>query len=165
MKKAAVLALILTAVMSVNVNAAESGDVRNCGSTVGNPYVAQVTCYVEPGRKTATGSGEEEGIIAGPAEWLNRTAAVYLVAEDGSVGEFIGYYPIKDTGYGHSIPGAAGYRSDVLKNTPPGTVETGITLDFRERTYSACVEFMKYTFTGKGTTGSQVWVQIIDGQG
>lgn len=165
MKKLVALTLICTLSAVRCVSAAESGSVRNCGvEVVGNPYLAQVTGYCEPGRKTATGSSKQEGIIAGPPEWIGSIAAVYL-DDNGSIGEFLGYFPIEDTGYGHSIAGASNYHSEILKNKIPGTVETGITLDFREKSEAACVDFMRLTYTGEGTTGSQVWVQILKGDG
>jgi hypothetical protein len=166
MKKILISTIISTLSATSAIYAAESGSVRNCGAeNVGNPYLAQATAYCEPGRKTATGSDSQEGIVAGPPEWIGCTAAVYLCNEDGSIGDFLNYYPIEDTGYGHDIPGAQGYKSEILKNKVPGTVETGITLDFRQRSERACKDFMLLTFTGEGTTGSQVWVQIIKGDG
>lgn len=166
MKKLLILTIISTLSATSAIYAAESGSVRNCGAeNVGNPYLAQATAYCEPGHLTATGSNKQEGIIAGPPEWIGCIAAVYLCNEDGSIGDFLDYYPIEDTGYGHSIPKAQGYRSEILKNRVPGTVETGITLDFRQRSERACKDFMLLTFTGEGSTGSQVWVQIIRGDG
>jgi hypothetical protein len=166
MKKRIVCVMLTCFILgSVSVEAAESGSVRNCGvESVGNPWLAQVTAYCEPGRLTATGSDAQEGIIAGSPEWIGRVAAVYRVETDGSIGDFIGLFPIEDTGYGHEIA-ASGYNSEILKNKKPGTVETGITLDFRQKSEDACVEFMRSTYTGSGTTGSQVWVQIIKGEG
>lgn len=163
-RRSAVIGLILAVAVTESAVAAESGSVRDCGSAIGNPYVAQVTCYDDPGN-TATGSDATEGIIAGPSEWIGCTAAVYEVAEDGSLGEFIGFFPVQDTGYGHSIPAAAGYKSEIIQGKTPGTVETGITLDFRQPSRKKCIDFMKRTFTGSGTTGSQVWVQIVRGEG
>lgn len=166
MKKLLILTILSTLSATASIYAAESGSVRNCGAeNVGNPYLAQVTGYCEPGRKTATGSDKQEGILAGPPEWIGCIAAVYLCNEDGSIGDFLNYYPIEDTGYGHYIPGAQGYKSEILKNKVPGTVETGITLDFRQKSERACKDFMLLTFTGEGSTESQVWVQILKGDG
>lgn len=165
--KKIVVAAFLCSIFSIRcVFAAENGSVRNCNAdNVGNPYLAQVTAYCEPGRLTATGSDAQEGIVAAPPEWIGKVAAVYLVTPDGKIGEFLGYFPIKDTGYGHSIAGASGYNSEILKNEIPGTVETGITLDFRQKSDRECRDFMRLTFTGEGSTGSQVWAQIIEGNG
>ncbi len=165
MKKIVIAALLLTLTSNCCVFAAESGSVRNCGvENIGNPYLAQATAYCEPGHLTATGSDKQEGIIAGPPEWIGRIAAVYFVDSDGSIGEFMGYFSIEDTGYGHSLP-VEGYHSSILKNKVPGTVETGLTLDFRQKSEKACHDFMVSTYTGSGTTGSQVWVQILSGEG
>lgn len=166
MKKLLISTFLFTLSATASIYAAESGSTRNCGAeNVGNPYLAQVTAYCEPGRLTATGSNKQEGIMAGPPEWIGCIAAVYLCNENGSIGEFLDYYPIDDTGYGHSIDGATGYQSEILKNKIPGTVETGITLDFRQKSEGACKDFMRLTFTGEGSTGSQVWVQILRGDG
>lgn len=166
MKKILVAAFLCSVFLIRCANAAENGSVRNCNAdNVGNPYLAQVTAYCEPGRLTATGSNKQEGIMAGPPEWIGCIAAVYLCNEDGSIGEFLDYYPIDDTGYGHSIAGAQNFESEILKNKVPGTVETGITLDFRQKSERACKDFMLLTFTGEGSTGSQVWVQILRGDG
>lgn len=122
----------------------------------------QVTCYIERGKKTATGSSKMDGIIAAAPEYLGCVAQVYEVAEDGGVGEFIGYFPIEDTGYG--APTGKG-KSIYKGRKSAGTIEAGITYDFRKPNMSAAKEFMKANYTGEGSTGSQVWISIVDGEG
>lgn len=151
--------------MTQTLAASECSEIMDCGvEAVGNPYLAQVTAYCEPGKTTATGSHKQEGIVAASPEWIGAVAAVYKVEDDGSIGAFLGYYPVEDTGYGHTIP-VEGYNSVILKGKKIGTVETGLTLDFRQKSYGACKRWMVETYTGYGSTYSQVWVQIIKGVG
>ena len=166
MKKRIIMLTMLAVLASPELcRATECEAIRDCGvESVGNPYRAQATAYCEPGKLTATGSNKQNGIVAGCPEWIGSIAAVYLVEEDGSIGEFIGLYPVEDTGFGRAIE-SDGYKSEILKNKKPGTVETGITLDFRQKSYSDCKNFMLMTYTGHGSTGSEVWVQIIRGEG
>lgn len=164
-KRIIILSLICCLAVSGTVEASQNDGRINCGvESVGNPFLVQVTAYCEPGKPTATGSYQQEGVVAANPEWLGSTAAVYKVEEDGSIGEFIGYYPIADTGYGHSIP-ASGYKSEIIRGKNIGTVETGLTLDFRQKSYSECKRWMVETYTGHGSTGSEVYVQIIKGVG
>jgi hypothetical protein len=124
---------------------------------------AQVTCYCEPGA-TCTGSTKKDKIIASKREWLGYVAVVYKVDEDGEVGEYIGTFPIDDIGYGAPMTGS-GLSSEFEGRDCAGTVETGLTFDFSKPTNAACVEFMKGTFTGGGTTGSEVYIKVVKGVG
>ena len=64
----------------------------------------RATCYCEPGL-TYSGCYTREGIIAGRKEDIGKVAAIYAVAEDGSVGEFIGYFEFLDCGAGFDTDG------------------------------------------------------------
>jgi hypothetical protein len=55
--------------------------------------------------------------------------------------------------------------SELKKGEKPGTIETGLTLDFRQPTYEKCVEFMQETMTYQGTTGSEVYALVVKGDG
>ena len=46
---------------------------------------------------TSNGSRTHRGICAAKPEWIGLTAAIYL-NNDGELGEFLGYYEVKDTG-------------------------------------------------------------------
>ena len=46
---------------------------------------------------TANGSHTHRGICAAKPEWIGFTAAIYL-NNCGELGEFLGYYEVKDTG-------------------------------------------------------------------
>ena len=133
---------------------------------VSSPIRVQVTCYAEPGN-TYSGSSRTSGIIASKVEWQGCAVNVWKVADDGGMGEFIGTYEILDIGYGAALPDEYGMKSDLsqYKEKSPGTVETGLTLDFRQPTNAECVAFMKETFTGEGSTGSEIFAQLIRGEG
>lgn len=164
-KRLVVMSLVLSIAMSETLAASECPAIKECGvETVGNPYRAMVTAYCEPGKRTATGSSKQEGIVAAKSEWMGSIAAVYKVESDGSIGDFIGYFPIDDTGYGHALVSDQ-YKSEILKNKKVGTIETGLTLDFRQKSYRECKRWMLATYTGHGSTGSECWVQIIKGVG
>ena len=63
------------------------------------PQPVRCTCYIEHGI-TASGIQTRNGIIAGRKEWLGMAAVLYEVKEDGTLGDFIGYYEFCDTGAG-----------------------------------------------------------------
>lgn len=47
---------------------------------------------------TASGVQAHHGCISGKKEWLGCSVMMFGVAEDGTPGEFIGYYEFSDTG-------------------------------------------------------------------
>lgn len=152
-------AMILLSTVSVRAESAESGE-----SIAGTPIKVQVTCYCEPG-KTANGSAETEGVIAGKAEWLNYPCLIYKVGEDGEIGDFIGIFEVADLGYGAPVEYFGEGSSERKKGRKAGTIETGLTIDFRQSSYANCVKFMKETMTGSGTTGSEVYALVVKGVG
>lgn len=121
-----------------------------------------VTCYTETGKRTATGSTKQSGIVAARVEDLGAIAVVYKVNENGGIGEYLGTWEVQDVGYGASTKQGA---SDIKPGRSEGDIESGQCLDFRHATYSECVQFMRLTRTGEGRSGSQVWVEIVRGQG
>ena len=89
------------------------------------PVILRCTCYIDDGI-TASGQEVRPFIIAGKREWLGSVACLNRVNEDGSIGEFIGYYEFCDTGYGRATGQG---QSRVLKGKTLGTIETGETVD------------------------------------
>lgn len=86
----------------------------------------RATCYCEHGL-TYSGSYTREGIIAGRKEDIGDVAAIYSVAEDGGVGEFIGYFEVLDCGAGFDTDGDGkgdstikGKTIDVFRNNIDG---------------------------------------------
>ena len=127
-----------------------------------NLIKVQVTCYCENG-VTCTGISAKDGIIASSRDWLGYVAVVYEVDEDGDIGNYIGTFAIEDVGYG--APVGHGLASEFEGRESAGTVETGLTFDFRKPTLDACREFMEETYTGEGTTGSEVYLKVVKGEG
>ena len=97
----------------------------------GNPTAAglrriRATCYCEPGI-TYSGHYTHEGIVAGRNIDIGDVAAIYAVAEDGGVGEFIGYFEVLDCGAGFDTDGDGkgdstikGKTIDVFRNNIDG---------------------------------------------
>lgn len=105
------------------------------------------TCYVEPG-VTKSGHYTHEGVIAGRKEDLGKVAALYAVAEDGSIGEFIGYFDFYDTGAGIDTDGDG--KGDSIKK--------GKSVDVFRENMKAAKKWIK-------TYGDYVYMQIIDAEG
>jgi hypothetical protein len=128
-----------------------------------NILKVQITCYIEAGKPTCTGSYRMEGVAAGRREWLGCTGLLYRVNPDGTLGEFFDMVEFNDIGYG--APVGFGTKSDLFKNRSAGTIETGKTIDIRRPNMAACKDYMRSTYTGGGTTGSEVYMQLIKGDG
>ena len=93
--------------------------------------------------------------MAGKTEWIGCVACVNAVAEDGSVGEFIGFYEILDTGYG--IETGVG-QSKIFKDRTLGTIETGETVDIWQKDMESARAWIdRYS--------DYVYIKIIDGKG
>lgn len=107
----------------------------------------RATCYCEPGI-TYSGHYTHEGIVAGRNIDIGDVAAVYAVAEDGGVGDFIGYFEFMDTGAGIDTDGDG--KGDSIKK--------GKSIDiFRNDLASAKGWIKKY--------GDYVYFKIIDAEG
>ena len=63
------------------------------------PQKIRCTCYCEH-QGTATLKMPYVGIAAGKKDWMWDVAELNAINEDGSIGEFIGYFEIRDTGAG-----------------------------------------------------------------
>ena len=62
------------------------------------------TCYIDSGTM-ASGQQTRPYVMAAKKEWMGCVAALYDINPDGSVGEFIGYFEILDTGAGIDTDG------------------------------------------------------------
>lgn len=76
------------------------------------PHVIRATVYTGDGI-TASGRRTRYGIIAGRREWMGCTAVLWDVNEDGTIGEFIGYFEVLDTGAGIDSDGD-GYGDTII---------------------------------------------------
>lgn len=133
---AAILAAVVAANSPIKCTAADS-ELREI----------RCTCYVEPG-VTKSGHYTHEGVIAGRKEDLGKVAALYAVAEDGSIGEFIGYFDFYDTGSGIDTDGDG--KGDSIKK--------GKSVDVFRDDMKAAKKWIK-------TYGDYVYMQIIDAEG
>ena len=124
----------------------------------GDPFVEPIkvrcTCYIDEGY-TASGQYTRPGIMANKREWIGYVACLNAVNEDGSIGEFIGFYEILDTGYGRET--GIG-ESKILKGRTLGTIETGETIDVWCPTMHQAEEWID-------TWGDFVYCRIVKGVG
>ena len=105
------------------------------------------TCYCEGG-VTKSGHYTNDHVLAGRKEDLYNVAAIYAIAEDGSLGEFIGYFDFYDTGAGIDSDGDG--KGD--------TIRTGKSVDVFRNSYSDCKDWIK-------TYGDYVYIKIIEAEG
>ena len=94
----ATVAIIVVMAFAVNSNSYSAQPIRDW-TYYQNPQPVRCTCYIEHGI-TASGIQTRNGIIAGRKEWLGMAAVLYEIKEDGTLGDFIGYYEFCDTGAG-----------------------------------------------------------------
>jgi len=141
-----VLAIVL---LFLDINAkAEQSDPFN------EPVKVRCTCYLDSGT-TASGKETRYGIMASKPEWIGCVACVNAVNPDGSVGEFIGYFEILDTGYGAET--GVG-QSKIFSDRTLGTIETGETVDVYCSTTHQAEEWID-------TFGDEVYIKLVDGVG
>lgn len=92
--------IVLVAVLVVIVNSiSHSAQPIRDWTYYRMPQPVRCTCYIDRGT-TASGRQTREGIIAGRKEWIGMAAVLYEIKEDGTLGDFIGYYEFCDTGAG-----------------------------------------------------------------
>ena len=104
------------------------------------PQIIRATVYTAYGNaKTADGSIPHHGVIAGRKEDIGKSAILYEVEADGSIGDLIGYFEFKDTG-GH----------EGLKN--------GTRIDIYRDSLDECWEWV-------AEYGDYVYIQVIDAVG
>lgn len=135
-----IFATILAAVVAAN------SPIR-CTAADSELREIRCTCYIEPG-VTKSGHYTHDGVIAGRKEDLGKVAALYAVAEDGSIGEFIGYFDFYDTGAGIDTDGDG--KGDSIKK--------GKSVDVFRDDMKAAKKWIK-------TYGDYVYMQIIDAEG
>lgn len=127
--KMAILSIILAcAVFAIKAQADEKPPIGELLELEATAY-----CY---GEITADGSKVREGICAAKRSWMGLTAIVYLQNEDGSIGDFLGFYEIKDTGGEQRI-------------------KDGKCIDIYMPSYDDCMEFGR----------KKVIVKLVEGKG
>lgn len=123
------LMLLLLILYSLPAEASEKYPVRKM----------RVTCYTYPeGSITASGSEVREGIIAAKKEWMDALVVLYDMDMN-----FIGYFEVKDTGFG------------IDKNRDGiGSIQEGTSIDVFRSSIDRCKEWVNMY-------GDYCYVQVI----
>ena len=110
-------------------------------------YQIRCTCYYY-GDITYSGHPAHEGVIAGRKEDLGKVAALYKIADDGSLGDFIGYFDFYDIGAGADTDGD-GKGDSIIK---------GKSVDVYRNNNDRVWKFIH-------ENGDYVYIKIIDAEG
>lgn len=147
----AVCAAVAIIALCLSYNFEVQSRVAKIDPVEGDPYTESVrircTCYCEHG-KTATGKKTRYGIVAGKKEWLGYTAELNAINEDGSLGEFIGYFEFQDTGAGMDTDGDG--KGDSIIN--------GQSID-------VWINSLPEAYEWRDTYGDYVYMKLIKGEG
>lgn len=121
--------LLLTLLWSLPAKAAEASDL----------HLMRVTCYTyPPGSITASGSEVREGIVAAKKDWMDALVILY----DTNM-NFIGYFEVRDTGFGIDEDG------DGI-----GSIQEGKSIDVFRGSLERCHEWTE-------RYGDYCYVQVI----
>lgn len=110
------------------------------------PFQMHTTAYYQ-GEITCTGAKVRYGICAVKKEWVGKTAILYTVSEDGSLGDQLGIWECIDTGFGGDADGNG-----------IGSIQEGKVIDIYFPTLNECKDWMK-------KTNGKVYVQLMDAVG
>lgn len=116
---------------------------------LGEPFLIRCTCYTWTGNQCRNGSWPVEGLsVAGKEEWLGKAIIMYSVAEDGGIGDFIGYFDFTDTGDGIDLDGDG--QGETIRN--------GTSIDVYRDTLEGCYKWIEMY-------GDYVYIQVVDAAG
>lgn len=148
--KAAIAAVCILA-LCLAIHSEVESKIAKIVPVVGNPFLEPVrircTCYCEHG-KTSTGKKTRYGIVAGKKEWLGYTAELNAVNEDGTIGDFIGFFEFQDTGAGMDTDGDG--KGDTIIN--------GQSID-------VWINSLPEAYEWRDKYGDYVFMKIIKGEG
>lgn len=96
---------------------------------------------------TATGTAPREGICAVRSEWMGKTALVWQCNDDGTQGDFLGFWECLDTGFGADSDG------DGI-----GSIQEGRVVDMYFPTMEQVAGWMELT-------GGRIYIQLVDAEG
>lgn len=102
------------------------------------PRKIRCTCYTG-GTVTATGKTPRYGIAGGKPDWFGCAVAIYQMDSDGSMGDFIGWWEVEDTGSAK-------------------TIQNGTSIDLYQYTLEECYDWVR-------TYGDYVYIQLIRAEG
>lgn len=146
MKKTMALVMAVAVLWTSLTAYAEEDTQRIAKAEAGEVFRILTTAYCQ-GDVTATGVPVREGICAARSEWIGKTALVWQCNEDGTQGEFLGYWECLDTGFGADSDG------DGI-----GSIQEGRVIDMYFPTLDKAQEWMELT-------GGRVYIQLVDAEG
>lgn len=88
------------------------------------------------------------GLVAGKKDWMGYTVEINVINEDGSIGEFVGYFEFADTGLGMDSDG------DGIGDT----IREGNSID-------VWVNSLKDAYAWRDKYGDYVYIKIIKAKG
>lgn len=110
------------------------------------PQKIRCTCYCEH-QGTATLKMPYYGVVAGKKEWLWDMCELNAINEDGSVGEFIGFFEFRDTGAG----------MDTDQDGKGDSIKNGTSID-------VWVESLSDAYAWRDKYGDYVYIKLIKGE-
>ena len=139
-------ALVIASICTTPIYARDCDEVRlnqnEAHGYIVNPYPEprkiRCTCYIQTGYMKG-GQYTYNGAIAGRKEDLGKTAVLYDINEDGSIGDLIGLYVFEDTGSHH-------------------TLVEGTSVDVWQPNMTAAKNWIQ-------THGDYVYIQVVEGKG
>lgn len=145
-KLRAIAIILMITLLGLNANAKENYEyVEPACYYV--PQKIRCTCYCEH-QGTATLKMPYVGIAAGKKDWMWDVAELNAINEDGSIGGFIGYFEIRDTGAGMDTDGDG--KGDSIKN--------GMSID-------VWVDSLADAYEWRDKYGDYVYIKLIKGDG
>lgn len=146
MKRMIVLILVAAVLWTSPKVHAEEDTQRIAKAEAGEAFRILTTGYCH-GDITATGTAPREGICAVRSEWIGKLALVWKCNEDGTQGEFIGFWECLDTGFGADSDG------DGI-----GSIQEGRVVDMYFPTMEQVTGWMELT-------GGRIYIQLLDAEG
>lgn len=155
--KKRIMRALLVALLMLNASQVTAGNPYSVptGDIEAEPVLLRVTTYCDEG-KTATGIDTnitDYHFCASRKEWIGKVIELNEVAEDGSIGEFIGHYVIEDVGYGFETGEG---ESSILNGKTKGSLELGYSIDVFCHTQHGCDEWID-------THGDYLYCKLISG--
>lgn len=139
--------MICLTIIAIAAVVASTVTTRATGNPFEKPTEMRCTCYMDSGAM-ASGKQTRPFVCAAKKEWIGCVACLYDVNEDGSIGDFIGYYEILDTGAGIDTDGDG--IGDSIRN--------GQSIDIWQPDKESCNAWIK-------AHGDYVFVYIVEGVG
>lgn len=147
MKKWLMVSLIVAILLSFTCEARKAYIEPMQGDPFKEPCKIRCSCYCEHGT-TASGKKTRFGLVAGKKDWMGYTVEINAINEDGSIGEFVGYFEFADTGAGMDSDG----------DGVGDTIREGNSID-------VWVNSLKDAYAWRDKYGDYVYIKIIKSEG